>query len=280
MGNFQPFFHYSGHNVINKQTNVKLSSEPNGESISTAWNNYHPPKYFNDESSDESSDGLSDELRCDTKYDHTPKEPFDSDAYANQCIISVGNSEKFDLLLDGYIKSKVDLAKREVFIKYISYAVPDPLAINYVYNAYLKHINLYPNAKLIDLGAGSGVFTWLFNRKGIPADKLVALDLNQDDKTHTFELSFWPTTTAYKINKDDIIFIAWGIHRMEEIVDNYILDGGRCVIIQGEYGCTFQPDFISDNSKYNTEWITSIYRVAPGLSCTGDDLTVNTKYGS
>ena len=123
------------------------------------------------------------------------------------------------------------------------------------------------------------MFTWLLYRKGIPCDKLVALDLPEEDKTHRFRSKFWNIRTDYDISKDDIIFIGWGGSGIDDIIFKYINEGGKCIIIQGEIGyCTFTTDYISDNPEYKEDWETYDYLVAPSLSCYHDHLTVNTKY--
>ena len=65
---------------------------------------------------------------------------------------------------------------------------------------------------------------------------------------------------VYRVPKDHIFLVSWGYPESDagEALENYISDGGRCVIIIGEdeRGCTYPSyDYFAKQSQWTTELI-------------------------
>ena len=210
-----------------------------------------------------------------------------SEDFEKECLDVINDYEKFDVLLHDYMNYMLTyndfqcLTKRNIFVKSISYGVPSPRSIDLVVEAFKKHCLIFPNAKLIDLGSGSGVFTWLFHRNGIEKNKLVALD-RKDNKTHKFKLKFWKITEDdnYIIHKNDAVFCSWGSIR-GNIIDNYIDKGGNCMIIQTENGYVAYPPadfFIDENGNVKSGWKVESHKIFPSIPGGYEYISINTRY--
>ena len=241
--------------------------------------------------------------------------------FIDQCSQVGRDYAKFDSIMSKYMSIHEFKRSmfRDIFVTYISYAVPTPQVISLIYEAYSEHLKLYPSAKLVDLGTGSGVFPWLLERQGISKDKIIAVDVPAEKKTNQCLSLFWDNIIEddnYKVDKDDIILIAWGYGRYSAL-DQYIISGGKCVVIIGENqeGCTLPAELFSlDWGSYNAHeinleefgvlsellkpdserrglipsedlqksikgWKVKTYEVMGGANMiTPDSLTVNTRY--
>ena len=160
----------------------------------------------------------------------------------------------------------------------IGWALPSKEAIGAVVNAFHKHIQTYPDAKVVDFGAGSGIFAYMFEQCGIPKDRILAVDLLNPTHSHKHQRNFFPITRYddYEVAINDILFIAWG-SSCYRAVDSYIERGGKCVIILGENdGCTFSSGyFIRDDDEPNQDWIIEEHYVPAACSYLKELLTVN-----
>jgi len=74
--------------------------------------------------------------------------------------------------------------------------------------AYFKE---YPDARFIDVGAGTGIFSYILCELGVPKGKIIALD--RENPTHTMESqrSFWNIVTSCDILPTDVLFVARGM---------------------------------------------------------------------
>lgn len=216
--------------------------------------------------------------------------------------------DKFDRLMETYTKiTPVPYRSmfRDLFVSYISFAVPTPKAIKILYEAFKEHLKQYPNAKFVDFGAGSGVFCWLLHRAGIPKDQLLAIDLPSKEpekttrfnkfpegsteqetlsflfagtKTHEFCHTFWEITEtpAYVANPEDLLFVGWG-YGCGGVIDQYEGDGGKCLIILGELedGATYPADEFSKHEGWKVEY----FQVLGSMNTLSPDiLSINTRY--
>ncbi|QKF93514.1 hypothetical protein QKU48_gp0056 [Fadolivirus algeromassiliense] len=165
---------------------------------------------------------------------------------------------------------------RQSFITFVGYAIPSEKAIHTITNWFFEQQKINNNIKLVDMGAGSGIWELLLHDAGIPKESLIAVDLPKDKKTHKFERLFWPVIEdmAYKVDPSNIMFIAWG-YMTSNIIKEFEDRGGKCVIILGENesGCTY-PE--SDYFKDNLNWTTTVVHVTGGAS-RYDMLTLNIK---
>jgi hypothetical protein len=209
-----------------------------------------------------------------------------NDEFTNECKNIKRDYKKFDTVLDKFIQSGYKrVALIETFNNYIGFSIPSENIISIIYDTYVNHQRLYPNAKLVDLGTGSGIYPWLLNRKGINKDNLVAVDLPFEEISQKFDLIYWDNiirNKSYTPNSDDMVFISWGYGRYDSF-DRYLLSGGKCVIIIGEQlGSTLHVDFFainwhiftgSENNIENIDYVKNMYqnlRLASGIYMRGN----------
>ncbi len=166
---------------------------------------------------------------------------------------------------------------KKLYNCYIGWALPSSHVCKIIYKTWCEHIKIYKDARIIDVGAGSGIFSLMFHKMGIPRDKIIAIDIETQTHTNPKQRKFWDITTEdFKINSSDIIFVGWG-SGTSEIVDNYSIYGS-CIILLGEIeGCTFPSDYF-ENADYfeNTDYFeTDSYQVPGPASKKSERLTVN-----
>lgn len=193
--------------------------------------------------------------------------------FMRECKEVERDYEKFDSLLDKYTNlSGVHRSMfADVFTHYISHGVPELETISLIKATFDKHLTLYPDARLIDLGTGSGVFPWLLHRSGIPKDKIIAVDLPLEQRTQRCPNSFWDNIIEdenYICDKNDMVLVVWGFGRYYAL-DRYLLNGGSCVVILGEDsdGCTFPANFftVKNHSEVYAEVLPAGMESIPGL---------------
>jgi hypothetical protein len=171
-----------------------------------------------------------------------------------------------------------NLPPQFIYNQYIGYALPEKETCEIIVNTWKQ----FPNKKLVDFGAGYGAFCKVFNHLGIPAEKLLAVDLIKS--SHCIEKNdyFWPIhrDNNYIIDIDDILFIAWGT-KMDHILEDYITRGGSCVIILGEMtgGCTFPSDIFLDEKTRESRvgWNVVLHEVNGPVSYCSERLSINIK---
>ena len=193
------------------------------------------------------------------------------------CKEAVTKEEFFELvdiyseLFKAYIMSI-----KTIYNTLIGWALPSKLVCETVYATYLNHIKAYPDAKIIDLGAGSGIFSYMFHQMGIPNDRIIAVDLEKPTHSNPEQRKFWNITknSNFEFDPIDILFVAWG-SGIYGNVDKYCDNGGTCVIILGETGdgCTFPSDYLSENEQ----WTVESHHVPGPASAYSEYLTVNIK---
>lgn len=206
--------------------------------------------------------------------------PYDQKALVvNLAVLCYNAKTKEDIfyVIDEYIKLRNHVVLcvygTKLWNKLIGWGLPSEKVCRLVYDTWTK----FPNSRIVDFGAGSGIFTFMFNQIGIPKNNLIAIDLVNPTYSDKSQRIFWniDRTDSYNINQHDILFISWGTE-MEFIVDQYISKGGICVIILGELdsGCTFPSDYII-NSGYNSEFNTEIHHVVGLYSIYQEHISVN-----
>lgn len=193
----------------------------------------------------------------------------------------------------------------------IGWALPTETAINFIYQSWQRHLAKYPTARLIDRGAGTGIYSLLLAERGISKDSLIALevpyppknsefdnfsdDCSNDDQPEIFptkveeRFSFYPLTIVepgtFEYRKEDFILICWG-HPSNDFRDvrKYLNEGGTCLVIQGEMngGCTIAVDFLYENpdelKSYNGWELTDKVKVSSLASSYGEWIYYNTRY--
>lgn len=131
---------------------------------------------------------------------------------------------------------------------------------------------------MVDIGAGTGNFCKVLNHLGIPGDKLLAVDVK-----YSIHNMFWPIILEanFKVDINDILFIAWVIDDIENILKDYINRGGKYVIIIGKLrsGCTLAADwFLNEESDQPIEgWNVEMYDIPGPISYYQERLTINIK---
>lgn len=205
--------------------------------------------------------------------------------FEEECKKVKRDYSKFDQVLDKFMKSKGKTCLVEPFNMYFGFSVPGPNIISMIYDTFMNHRKLYPTAKLVDLGTGSGIYPWLLNREGIAKDDIVAVDLPTKEQLQSFGSCYWDNIVrdnSYTPNADDMVFISWGYGRYASL-DRYLLAGGKCVIIIGERrGATLHVDFFSidwdiyktreDSDEENSSDIEDVQKVFQGLYIAPDSI--------
>jgi len=173
------------------------------------------------------------------------------------------------------------LTVKIVFNDYIGWALPSKKACTKTIEAFNEHLKLFPKARLVDLGAGSGVFCSIFHELGIPKDNILAIEHSQSRHRLENQRKFWDVIVddEFVADKEDVIFIAWGLGQ-DCVLEKYIEDGGKCVIILGESntGCTLPSNWFYVNDYEG--WTTKTKGVPAACSFypATEFLTVNTRY--
>ena len=137
-----------------------------------------------------------------------------------------------------------------VYNEHIGWGLPtDQVCFNV--SALWQH---YPSSRIVDMGAGSGLFCLMFHDAGVPADKLLAIDKIKPSKQWKTTHQFWPIQHCddFEVPIDDIFFLAWGGETKSRLT-SYIERGGWCVVILGEDddGCTFPADYLAENDEWH-----------------------------
>lgn len=170
---------------------------------------------------------------------------------------------------------------RSIFNECVGYAIPSDIAIQTIKTWFIQYQQTNPGAKLVDFGAGSGIWELLLHDAGICKESLVAIDLPKEKKTHIFSQIYWPIQeiSDYQVDINDILFIAWGSvsNRTSCVVDDYVERGGKCVILLGERdgGCTYPS---TDHFQEKDNWHIEEVHVPAGASYYPEALTFNTKF--
>lgn len=201
---------------------------------------------------------------------------FSYNAFLQSCQEINADYERFDAVMKTYTSMRdfYRTLHREPFVHYIGFAVPTPECIQHIHAVYQRHVKEFPDGRLVDVGAGTGVFCWLLHRAGIPAEKLIALDLPRP--THPSGTKYWPITEdeEYSPGKEDVLLVCWG-NCCWEVVERYIAADGKRVMILGEAegGCTIPWNALEKEEGWA---ITEKHPVTSGAhSIYPDYLTVN-----
>jgi hypothetical protein len=156
------------------------------------------------------------------------------------------------------------------YIQVIGWAIPSRRNIDELYQVFSEHLKVHPQAKLIDWGCGTGIWSFLLRKRGIPARNIVAID-NYD--TDSYDRTFYQiNATVESFSEDDVLFIAWG--RTDEFIQKFIDGEGRCVIIVGETdgGCTLSSQYFEEIDG----WVVEERKVDGGAR-KFDYMTINRK---
>ncbi len=135
---------------------------------------------------------------------------------------------------------------KQIYNKYIGWGLASYSTCKLIYNYWEFH----KECTFIDVGAGTGIFCSILHFLGIPKEKLLAIDLIEN------QIFFWPIKKVdinYEVEtKDSILFISWGTDSFLSTIENYIQRGGSKIIILGELkgGCTFPCDFFEYHSQF------------------------------
>lgn len=166
--------------------------------------------------------------------------------FVTLCFEAVTLEEIFKLvdlyqhLYRGYVTSV-----KTVYNSTIGWAMPSQKACSLMYSTWSAHVEKYPGARFIDVGAGTGIFSYVMSLHGVPREKIVALDLENPTHRMYGQRRFWQCVTAVDIAPTDMLFVGWGSDT-DDIIDDYVNSGGHCIVILGETagGCTFPSDYV------------------------------------
>lgn len=168
-----------------------------------------------------------------------------------------------------------DIFPKKIYNLYIGWGLPERETCQLVVNTWKR----FPHKRLVDFGAGTGVFCKVFNHLGIDKDKLIAVDRLRPSHTSEYSKNFWPIhrDNNYVVDIDDILFISWGT-AIGKVIDSYISRGGTTIILLGESdnGCTFPSDYLKDRK----DWEVKLHHVPGPASQYAEMLSVNIKINS
>lgn len=173
--------------------------------------------------------------------------------------------------------NKTDFKFGTIYHKYIGWALPSEEACKIVVTFWKSYNTTFPESGIIDFGAGTGLFCKVFHHLGIPEDKLLAVELLKSSSLFCSpeSLKFWPIhrDNDYIVNPDDILFIAWGVCKVESIVNDYVDRGGKCVIILGDFHgtCTVNHKMLEGKDG----WIVETYKVPGPMLSFKDGLSIS-----
>lgn len=158
---------------------------------------------------------------------------------------------------------------KKIYNNYIGWALPSRKVCQLVIDEWQKD----PTRNIVDLGAGNGIFCSVFHDLGVPGDKLIAIDLENPTHRGVNAKEFWRINrdNNYKLNPEDILFIAWGTTGIDTIVDDYVERGGKCIIILGETNVTYDPEKFMDQE----DWMVELHHVPGPLSIYSEQLSIN-----
>lgn len=164
-----------------------------------------------------------------------------------------------------------------IYNYYIGWGIPDKHTCELIVNVWKK----YPDKRIVDFGAGTGLFCRVLNYLGVPQDKLIAIDKIRPSHDSPNSKKFWPIYREYnyKIDVNDILFVAWGVYNVGIFIDDYVMRGGFCVIILGEMdgGCTLPSDYFIDEKTNQTraDWDIKLYEVSGPATFCNERLSIN-----
>ena len=158
-----------------------------------------------------------------------------------------------------------------LYQEHIGWALPSQQTCQKVVDIWKQ----FPYSRIVDFGAGTGLFCKVFHHLGISQDKLLAVDLHQP--THAKQTKqFWPIhrDDDYHVDVNDILFVAWG-SGITNVIDDYVDSGGFCVMILGEvdYGCTTPANYFENIEGWDMELI----HVPGPASAYTEHLSINIK---
>jgi hypothetical protein len=169
----------------------------------------------------------------------------DLDRFVELCFDGSTREEMFELVvLYSKLYLQYVMSIKHIYNSSVGWALPSKRACELMYQAWCNHAVKYPDARFIDVGAGTGIFSYMMSQMGVPCDRIVALDRAKPTHALQGQRKFWPHVTECGVMWCDLLFVAWG-YGSEQIIDEYIWTGGTCVVILGEleYGCTFPADY-------------------------------------
>lgn len=120
------------------------------------------------------------------------------------------------------------------------WALPSKKALDFIEKQF-KALNM---KRVVDMGSGSGLWSLFLRERGIT---VVPIDINPE----RFDVTYIMPTKDYQQEPDDLLLMTWGTTFTP--IANFIENGGRAVIIQGESegGCTVPFDSCSGLSLYD-----------------------------
>lgn len=164
-----------------------------------------------------------------------------------------------------------DEIRRTHLVNYVGWAIPCRENVDLLFDWLQRHLAKFPQAKVIDWGCGTGIWTFLINQKGIPKENLMAVDVwiqqsekKQDDSEEpeiewfkdSYSKAYWEIIPKVEtFDENDVLFVAWGRHGMgDAYIEEFVQKGGKNVIIVGEEdGCTTSSHLFRDDPEWNLD---------------------------
>lgn len=168
-----------------------------------------------------------------------------------------------------------ELFAKQFYNKHMGWALPTSQVCENIVRLWQK----YPHVRIVDVGAGSGLFCMMLHDAGIPADKLLAVDKETPIECWKTTNTYWDIyrNDTFDIPIDDVFFVAWGgsFGGLYERLNHYIDSGGWCVVILGETldGCTLPSDYLVDDE----DWVCTLIHVEGPASAYAEHLSINVR---
>jgi len=158
-------------------------------------------------------------------------------------------------LIDEFLESRnnhdvdIYMVRFMFYIKFIGWSITSRSNVDQLFGLVSEHLKMYPNARFIDWGCGTGIWSFLLKQKGIPKENIVAVD---NYETDSYKRRYFPIIDKVdNFTPDDILFVAWG--RTDEFIREFIEGGGKLVLILGENnGCTLSTDYFEELNGWTT----------------------------
>ena len=140
---------------------------------------------------------------------------------------------------------------KRIYNSKIGWIIPSKKILNVIYDVQQKF-----NKTICDFGSGKGLLSFLLLNIGC---SIQSVDKYIDESYFSIPSIIVPNGVEYMIPSTYILLMSWGLYPIS-ILENYVKNGGNCIIIIGENetGCTNPPyNFFEGDSQ----WCVTIYEI-------------------
>jgi hypothetical protein len=170
---------------------------------------------------------------------------------------------------------KYRIAYKLIYNDLVGWSLPSRKACDYIAKFWSV------GKRIVDFGAGTGHFCAALHQCGIPKHNLVAVDQNEEKRLSRYKPRsryFWPIVEVQDFTwnyESDILLIAWGVHKLEEVIESFIANKGKTVIIVGETDCTLSWAYFFPDECQRPGWSTQSMHVKGPASQWSERVSIN-----